>query len=111
MVNAVMETIVTKHIQYFMSIGAKEAALEKAVVIKRKTRPINPLRHGPDGSYNSHCLDNNYAHNYSEEKLKGVVVKCLCCESEVLRTKLGKHRRSKKCKHVAMCQAHNALPS
>jgi len=84
---------------------------EQIIQLKKKTRPINPLRHNADGSYNSHSLDPNYNHNYYEEKMKGVKVTCTCCGLELLKTNYAKHKKSKKCQHVAMCQAHNATPS
>ena len=84
---------------------------EMVIQMKKKTRPINPLRHNADGSYNSHSLDPKYNHNYYEEKMKGVKVTCSCCGLELLKTNYAKHKKSKKCLHVAMCQALNAVPS
>jgi len=85
------EEIIEKYLEHASLV------VKPLVVVKKKTRPINPLRHNADGTYNSHCLDPEYAHNYYNEKLKGVVCKCSSCGSEVLRTNLGKHKRSKKC--------------
>lgn len=82
----------------------------QSIAPPRRTRAKNPLRHRADGTYNSHCLDPDYSHNYYAANLQGVTVKCPCCESEILKTNLAKHKKSLKCRHVAMCQAHNAKP-
>lgn len=82
-----------------------------SIAAPRRTRPRNPLRHRADGSYNSHCLDPNYAHNYFYENMKDVKIKCDCCGAELLKSNISKHKKSLKCTHVAMCKAHNAKPS
>jgi len=80
-------------------------------VVKRKTRPINPLRHNADGTYNSHVLDPEYAHDYYLRTVKDVKVTCPCCGSELLKSNFSKHKKSLKCTHVAMCKATNAIAS
>ena len=86
----------------------RDAINEQILKLKKKTRPINPLRHRPDGSYNTHSLVPDYNRSYYNEKLKNVKVACTCCGTEFLKTNLSKHKKSKKCLHVAMCQAFNA---
>ena len=114
-----METIVGNPIK-FIDIGVKAGLIDKpeetkagllAPIAKKKTRPINPIRHRADGSYNSHSLVPDYNSTYFEQKTKGVKVVCTCCGLELLRSNYSKHKKSLKCTHVALCQAHNAQPS
>jgi len=105
-VKSLMETIVGNTIN-FINIGVKAGAID-APVVKKKTRPINPLRHRADGSYNSHSLVPDYNSTYYEQKTKGVKVICTCCGMELLKSNFSKHKKSLKCTHVAMCKNHNA---
>ena len=82
MVKALMDCVVGTTIMF---VSMSELPKVEPVV-KKKTRPINPLRHNADGTYNSHCLAPDYSHNSYNEKLKGIVSKCPCCGSEVLKT-------------------------
>jgi hypothetical protein len=109
-VKSLMECIVGNTIN-FINIGVKAGAIDAPVVVKKKTRPKNPIRHRADGTYNSHSLVPDYNSTYYEQKTKGVKVNCSCCGLELLKSNYSKHKKSLKCTHVAMCQAHNALPS
>ena len=109
-VKSLMECIVGNTIN-FINIGVKAGAIDAPVVVKKKTRPKNPLRHRADGTYNSHSLVPDYNSTYYEQKTKGVKVNCSCCGLELLKSNYSKHKKSLKCTHVAMCQALNALPS
>ena len=109
-VKALMECIVGNPIN-FINIGVKAGAIDAPVVEKKKTRPKNPIRHRADGSYNSHSLVPDYNSTYYEQKTKGVKVSCSCCGMELLKSNYSKHKKSLKCKHVAMCQAFNAVAS
>ncbi len=73
-----------------------------AIPVKRKTRPINPLRHRADGTYNSHSLDPNYNSNYYKEKVQGLTVVCPCCSLELLKSNFSKHKKSMRCKYLGM---------
>ena len=117
MVKALMDCVVGKTIMFVNMSDTpkvepiKVEPVEIVPVVKKKTRPINPLRHRADGSYSSHSLVPNYNASYYEQKTKGVKVVCPCCETEVLKSNYAKHTKSLKCTHVAMCQALNAKPS
>ena len=112
MVKALMDVVVGKTIMLVnLSDVSKFEPVPDVPVVKRKTRPINPLRHNADGTYNSHCLDPEYAHKYYERTMKDVKVTCPCCGSELLKSNFSKHKKSLKCTHVAMCKAFNAKPS
>ena len=111
MVKALMDCIVGKTL--VMAKLSKVDTVEVAPIapiVKKKTRPINPLRHNADGTYNSHCLAPDYSYNYYNEKLKGIVAKCPCCGSEVLKTNLGKPKRTQKCKDMTLL-ALKTVPS
>lgn len=79
-VKALMECIVGQPIK-FVDIGVKAGVID-APIVKKKTRPINPLRHRADGTYNSHSLVPQYNQTYYEQKTKGVKVTCSCCGLE-----------------------------
>ena len=78
MVKAVMECIVGKPIVF-------QHLMEQKPIVKKKARPINPLRHRDDGTYNTHSLDPEYNRKYYNEKLKGITVKCPCCDLELFK--------------------------
>ena len=107
-VQCLMECIVGQPIK-FIDIGVKAGLL--APIAKKKTRPINPIRHRADGSYNSHSLVPDYNSTYYEQKTKVVKVVCSCCGLELLKSNYSKHNKSLKSTLVAMCQKHNAQPS
>ena len=107
-VQCLMEVTVGQPIK-FIDIGVKAGLLEP--IAKKKTRPINPIRHRAVGSYNSHSLVPDYNITYYEQKTKGVKVVCSCCGLELLKSNYSKHKKSLKCTHVAMCQKHNTQPS
>ena len=115
MVKALMDCIVGKTL--VMAKLSKVDTVEVAPIapiapiVKKKTRPINPLRHNADGTYNSHCLDPDYAHKYYERAMKDIKATCPCCGTEVLKSNLSKHKKSLKCTHVAMCQVINGKTS
>ena len=56
-VQCLMECIVGQPIK-FIDIGVKAGLLEP--IAKKKTRPINPIRHRADGNYKSHSLVPDY---------------------------------------------------
>ena len=71
---------------------------EVVITIKRpRGRPINPIRHKPDGTYNKQCLDPEYGKNYYYKTYRKEYCCSICGKTLTTNQKIKRHENSVFC--------------